>query len=146
MSEEPSVGHLTNHAARLFRRLADQRLAPLGLSSGHLPVLTALIANPVLSQKALIELAAIEQPTMAATLARMERDGIVVRRPDPADRRSWLFSLTPATSGKAGAVRAVIESMNIEAFAGLSDEDRQRSRSMLKQMIAALERAVELPD
>ena len=66
MQTKPSMGQLTNRAARLFRRLADRRLEPLGLSAGHLPVLTALMASDALSQKALTEQAGIEQPSMAA--------------------------------------------------------------------------------
>ncbi len=143
MPYEPSIGHLTNWAARLFRRLADRRLEPLGLSSGHLPVLMALIENGAMSQKALTEHAAIEQPTMAATLTRMERDLIVERRPDPHDKRSSLFSLTPATRDKIGALQAVVESMNVDALASLPQEDRQRFRQTLQMMISSLEHEVD---
>ena len=38
----------------------------------------------------------VEQPTMAALLARMERDGVVVRTPHPSDRRSSRFALSEA--------------------------------------------------
>lgn len=134
------MGYLMHWAARLFRRLADRRLEPLGLSSGHLPVLTALIANGAMSQKALTEHAAIEQPTMAATLARMERDGIIGRQPDLGDKRSSLFSLTPASRQKIGALHAAVEAMNDDALASLSKADRERFRHMLRTVIATLER------
>ena len=134
------MGYLMHWAARLFRRLADRRLEPLGLSSGHMPVLTALVANGAMSQKELTEHAAIEQPTMAATLGRMERDGIIGRQPDPRDKRSSLFSLTPATRQKAAALQAAVEGMNSDALAGLPEADRQRFRHMLKTVIATLER------
>ena len=134
------MGYLMHWAARLFRRLADRRLEPLGLSSGHLPVLTALIANEAMSQKALTEHAAIEQPTMAATLARMERDGIIGRQPDPSDKRSSLFSLTPASREKIGALHAAVQTMNADALASLPEADREKFRHMLKMVIATLER------
>lgn len=140
---DPSIGYLVHWAGRLLRRLADRRLEPLGLSSGHLPVLTALLARGALSQKALAEAAEIEQPTMAATLARMERDGIVQREPDPNDKRSSLYSLTPAMRKKVGAVRAVIESINVDALAALPKEDRAKFRPLLKAMIAGLERTLD---
>lgn len=142
MNNDPSVGHMMNRAARLLRRLADQRLEPLGLSSGHLPVLTALMENDSMSQKALTESADIEQPTMAATLARMERDGIIERRPDPHDKRSFRFSLAPAVRDKAGAIKAVIESMNVVALASLPREDQGKFPEMLRKMILILEKAV----
>ena len=59
---------------------------------------------------------------MAATLARMERDAIIERRPDPLDKRSALFSLTPATREKAGPLQAVIERMSADALAGIPEQ------------------------
>ena len=86
MSEiELSMGYMLNWGARLVRRLADRRMKTLGLSAGHLPVINSLAENEPMSQKALAAYASIEQPTMAATLARMERDGLVERQPDPQE-------------------------------------------------------------
>lgn len=140
MRDDVSVGHLLNRAARLMRNLADQRLEPLGLSSGQLPVLTALLANENMSQKALTEQAGIEQPTMAATLGRMERDAIIERRPDPNDKRSSLFSLTPETRGKAEAIKAAVETMNVDALAVLPDEECARLRQMLHCVSSTVEK------
>ena len=140
MANGPSLGELTNRAARLLRQFADRRLEPLGLSSGYLPVLTSLMAAEAMSQKDLTKHAVIEQPTMAATLGRMERDGIIERQPDPYDKRSFLFSLTPATRGKVVTIRETIESLNAEVLANLPDEDRAKAKSLLRSMISSLER------
>lgn len=140
MTNDVSAGHLINRAARLYRQLADQRLAPLGLSSGHLPVLTALMARPEMSQKDLVEHAGIEQPTMAATLNRMERDAIIERRPDPTDGRSSLFSLTVHTRAKATLITAVVAGMSSDTFAELDGEEASRLRSSLKTVIGTVER------
>lgn len=142
MSPEPSLGELVNRTARLLRRLADHRLAPLGLSSGHLPVLTALMPGEPLSQKALAERAGIEQPTMAATLGRMERDGVIARRPDPDDRRSARFALTPATIAQRTAIAAIVAGLSEDALAPLDEADRARLRQLLHTVIASVERAV----
>lgn len=137
---ELSIGYLMHWGARLLRRLADRRLKPLGLSSAHLPVINALIDNPALSQKALAEIAAIEQPTMAATLARMARDGIVERRPDPLDGRSALFSLSVATRKKIPAIRRAVEAVNAEALRGLPEDQRRQFRRQLETMIRAMDK------
>lgn len=140
---DASMGHLVNRAARLFRQLADRRLAPLGLSSGHLPVLTALMSAEALSQKELTEHAGIEQPTMAATLSRMERDKIIERRVDPNDRRSSLFSLAPSTRDKAETIKTVTASINGTSLAHLAADDRAKFRTLLLEVIDAMEQAVE---
>jgi DNA-binding MarR family transcriptional regulator len=140
--DELSMGYLMHWGARLLRRLIDRRLKPLGLSSAHLPVINALAREEPLSQKALAEIASIEQPTMAATLARMERDGLVARRPDPADRRSALFSLTTQSRRQLGAIRAAVEEVNREALRGLPPDERRPFRRQLQTLIEAMERRV----
>jgi MarR family transcriptional regulator, transcriptional regulator for hemolysin len=138
-----SPGYMTNWAARLFARAIDRKLRAIGISSGQLPVFFALGNGEALSQKALTRAAAIEQPTMAATLARMERDGLVARKPDPADKRSALISLTPTALEKLKGIREAIASVNAAAIADLDAKQREDYLVILRSIIAALD---ALPD
>lgn len=143
--DDRSIGEIVNRTARLFRRLADQRLGPFGASAGHLPVLAALAHGDALSQKALTEYAGIEQPTMAAMLARMERDGSIVRRPDPRDKRAALFALTSSALARAESIKGAVGGLNSDALAGISRQDQQRLRDMLSAVANSIEKALELP-
>ena len=134
-----SAGYMTNWAARLFARAMDRRLKAIGMSSGQMPVLFALGDGGALPQKRLAELAALEQPTMAATLARMERDGLVERKPNPRDGRSALFSLTPTAMDKAKTVREAVVSINGQALSGLSEEEQAAFMDMMRRIVAALD-------
>jgi len=134
-----SSGYMTNWAARLFARAIDLRLKPLGLSSGQMPVMFALARGEALSQRALAEFAAIEQPTMAATLARMERDGLIEKRPDENDRRSWLYCLSEAGRAKSIEVREAGQAVNAAALAGLSPAERDAFLTALGKVVANLE-------
>lgn len=138
---EQSSGYMTNWAARMFARAIDQKLKPLGLSSAYMPVIFALARGDALSQRSLTEAAAIEQPTMAATLKRMERDGLVAKRPDPDDRRSSFYSLTPKGLELTEAVRAAGHAVNDTAMEGLSDDERAAYLALLGKVVANLERA-----
>lgn len=130
-----SAGHLVSRAARHFAKEADRGLKPLGLSSGYIPVLFALAAEPVLSQKALVQRAAIEQPTMAATLVRMERDGLVERRADPIDARTSLFRLTPRAKSKLPRFFEVLDQGNARALAGLDKQQRNEFLNVLAKIL-----------
>ena len=145
LDRDRSAGYLVNWAARLFARAIDRRLKPLGVSSGQLPVFFALSGGRALTQRALVDFAAIEQPTMAATLTRMERDGLIVRRPNPDDRRGVLISLTPAAETKAAEVRAATEAVNAAALSGLDAAEQAAVRALLSRVIAGLE-ALDTPD
>jgi len=138
IERDKSAGYMTNWAARLFARAIDRRLKPLGLSPAHMPVMFALCDGAELSQKALAEAASIEQPTMAATLSRMERDGLVTRRPDPGDRRVMLFSLTDRARAKAEAVCAAAVEINRHALSALSPQERAAFLDMLARVAATL--------
>lgn len=135
---ETSAGYLTNWAARLFARAIERRLA--GGNSGPMPVFFALQDGGAMTQKALAQLAAVEQPTMANTLNRMERDGLVLRNPDPNDRRSALVSLTPLGLERARA--AFVSAMEVNGIAtdALKPEEREVFYEMMRRIIVALER------
>jgi MarR family transcriptional regulator, transcriptional regulator for hemolysin len=135
-----SAGYMTNWAARLFARAIDQRLKLIGVSSGQLPVFFALAGGKALTQKELARLASIEQPTMASTLARMERDGLIERRADPNDGRSSLVSLSAKARKKAEQVTQAITEVNAGALDGLTAAERTAYLDSLAKIIAALER------
>lgn len=139
MPDDRPLGEVLNRTARLLRRLADQRLAPFGLAAGYLPVLTALMRGDAMSQKALTEFAGIEQPTMAATLVRMERDGAIERQPDPGDKRSVLFALSAQTRARTREIEAAIQLLNSDALHGVSRPDRERLYDVLATIAASVE-------
>lgn len=139
LKRQESAGYMTNRAAKLFARAIDERLGVLGLSSGHMPVLLTLADGSERSQKDLAAAAAVEQPTMAATLARMQRDGLVTRRRDPDDGRASLFALTGQTRAKVPQVIAAAMEINEKALAPLSVDERRLYIDMLSRVIAALD-------
>jgi MarR family transcriptional regulator for hemolysin len=138
---ERSSGYMANWVARLFARAIDQRLAPMGLSPAYMPVFFALADGRAMSQTALARHAAVEQPTMAATLKRMERDGLIARSPDPDDRRSALVKLTPAAMRKLKDVQASGRAVNEIAMTGLSADERELFLTLLGRVAANLEKA-----
>lgn len=140
---DESAAYLTNWAGRLFARIVDQKVKPLGLFSGQIPVFTALARNGRMSQKALARAAAIEQPTMAATLARMERDGLIERTPDPEDGRSAYISLTAQAIERLRPIEAIVRDANLMAMSGLNKTERSKFLPMMRKVIASLEREAE---
>ncbi len=104
-----SAGFLVNHLARLLTQEIQARLSPLDLAVGAFPALLELWEEEGLTQKQLVERLDIEQATMANTLSRMERDGLIRRSRDEVDgriQRIWLTDRGRALEApaKAGAV------------------------------------------
>ena len=136
---DASVGYLVNHAARLFARQLDAGLGPLGLSTGPFPLLLHLWERDGLTQRDLVERLGYEQPTVAATLARMERDGLVERRPDPRDGRAQRIWLTERGRSLRAQAEAEAEAVNARALAGLSSEEARQFVEMTRRVIGALQ-------
>ena len=135
-------GHLVSLAARLFARLSEARLQPLGLGVGHLPVLVALQEGRAHTQRDLARFARIEQPSMAQMLARMERDGLVRRTPSTTDRRTSRVELTAAAETSLPSACAALLEGNREALGGFTDREAAQFVAMLLRIIENLDRMV----
>ena len=132
-------GHYFSRIARGLARIGDVRLRDLGFATAQLPVLTALKDGSRMSQTDLARWAKVEQPTMAQMLARMERDGIIRREPDPADRRSSFVSLTKQACARLPAGRAVLRQANSDMTQGLSARDVKILVGLLRRVLANVE-------
>ncbi len=94
MSTWPT-GRLLSMASRLVEHTWIERLAEAGLTHAGLIVLDLLQPGAV-SQRELAGRARVQEQTMSRTLERLEREGLIARSQDPADRRRTLVATTPA--------------------------------------------------
>jgi len=133
-----SLGYMTNLVGRLLVREIDEQLAPHGISAGHMPVFFALAEAQAMTQQDLAVSAQVEQPTMAATLARMERDGLIERHSNPNDGRSALVMLSAAGRAKLSDVHAAATAVNAKAAQHLSSEERATLVSLLRRVATTL--------
>lgn len=136
-------GYLVQRAARVAQRVADGMLQPAGIRAGQMPVLGALRDGTALTQAELAKRVAVEQPTMAQLLARMERDGLVQRRPDPKDGRRSLITLTPLARRRMPQAREILLRGGETALAGFTSEEAETLSRLLQKMIGNLEAALE---
>ncbi|HEY0218563.1 MAG TPA: MarR family transcriptional regulator [Afipia sp.] len=132
-------GHYFSRIARGLARVGDARLRDLGFATAQLPVLAALKDGAKMSQAELARWAKVEQPTMAQMLARMERDGIIRREPDPADRRGSFVSLSKKALARLPAGRAVLERGNAEMTQGLSENEVETLIGLLRRALTNVE-------
>jgi MarR family transcriptional regulator, transcriptional regulator for hemolysin len=132
---------LIGRASRGFARLYEPKLRELGFSLGQVPVLVLLKGRKALSQIELARGVRVEQPTMAQLLSRMERDGNIVRTPDPQDGRSKLISLTADAEKRMPAARKILFSGEDVALAGFSEAEKDTLVALLDRLSANLDRA-----
>lgn len=88
------VGQLLAVAAGAAQTLALARLEPLGLTARGWGVLSTLVESGPLTQIELATATGTDRTAMVYVLDDLEGRGLVERRRNPADRRSYLIHLT----------------------------------------------------
>ncbi|MEV0436744.1 MarR family transcriptional regulator [Nocardia sp. NPDC050413] len=139
MDRGDSLGYVINHLARLMEQALRDRIARHGVVPGQFAQLLALYEREGVSQQELCEKVRIDQSTMAHTLKRMERDGLVERTPDPADGRRALIHLTDRSRRLRPALEAAAREVNTLATAEFSDAQREELLRLAAQAIGNLE-------
>lgn len=145
-SRQTSPGYLINHLARLFAGALQDGIRPLGLSTGVFPIMVHLWDQDGLTQKELVARVEIEQATMANTLARMDRDGLIERRHDPQDgrvRRTWLTKHGQSLQEPA---LALAMTRNRSVLAGLNDHEQQHLVALISKAIQSFEATRQASD
>lgn len=115
--------------------------APHRITVGEFDVLAALRrggAGATLTPTALARVAMVSPSGMTNRLDRLEAAGLIVRGPDPDDRRGSLVELTP--SGRELADRAVKDLVDAETemFRVLGRNDRRHFDRMLDRLLGHL--------
>ncbi len=136
---EAAAAYWVNRSSRAILKLHEARLKPLGLQLAHLPVLISLEEQGALSIGELARIARVEAPSMVQLLARMERDGLVQREENPADKRSARISLTRKARAKIPAAKAALNQGEKDATAPLSARERETLIELLRKVAIALE-------
>src|SRR5947208_7207200 len=99
-----SLGYQIALLNRLYDRRLQEALEKQGVAPGQFATLVMLFEQDGLTQAELCRRINVEQPTMANTLDRMERDNLIKRQPDPKDRRRATVHLTELAHEMRAAV------------------------------------------
>ena len=135
-----SPGHVVNYLARLFAGALYRRIGQHGVNTGQFPVLLMLWEEDGVTQASLVEKLAVEQPTMAGTLQRMERAGLIKRVADPDDRRQAHIHLTRKGRALEDALVAGAKETNAIALGGVTAAEATVFVKLARRMIENLER------
>jgi DNA-binding MarR family transcriptional regulator len=113
----------------------DAELADVGLTAGEVNALAALGAG-ARTARALAVATGQAPSTLTGILDRLERRGLVERRPNPSDRRSLLIE--PTAAGSAVVVRVERAAAAVERRIADHAPDAD-----VEALLAALDRALD---
>lgn len=146
MRRRATFAGLVTLTGRLFARALHDRLVPHGVAPGQLAVLQRLWEGEGLTQAELARTVQVEQPTMARTLDRMARDGLIQRVPSKEDRRAFNVRLTVRGRGLRRAVASEATRLDALALSALGKKDREKLTRLLDEVARNLGKAVSGED
>lgn len=129
-----SLGYQLGLLNRNYDKRLQDALAPLGVAPGQFPALVMLFQKDGLTQAELCRRIGVEQPTMANTLARMERDGLIRREADSADKRRSFIYLTPKSKAAQDAIMTEARKVAGQAVIGFSAAEQDTVFALLSRL------------
>ena len=128
------AAHLRTAIVRTARRLRQEAAAETsGLTPTSVAALATIERHGPLTPSEIAEIERVKRPTITRTLGCLEREGLIDRAPDPADRRSALVSVN-------GAGRERLRQLRGRKNAYLA----RRMRDLSTEEVETLERAAEI--
>ncbi|MEM7319521.1 MAG: MarR family winged helix-turn-helix transcriptional regulator [Pseudomonadota bacterium] len=124
--------------ARLFAKGLQDRIAPLGIVIGQFPILLELWQKDGVSQRDLLKNLDIEQATLANTLNRMERDGLIIRKRNPSDARVQQIWLTAKARDIQVRAYQAANDQNQAALKALSEAERTQLMIIMRKVISQM--------
>ncbi|GGS88242.1 putative transcriptional regulator, MarR family protein [Planobispora rosea] len=100
-------------------------LAEYGISMWGYTVLGALDEGSVRTQAALAEVIGADKTRIISTLDRLQTAGLIIREPDPRDRRARILAITDEGREVRRSVRAEIQANEERLLARLPEADRR---------------------
>ena len=122
---------------RLTRRAVALELPVLaahGLTMWEYVVLSGLVDGPAQTQARLAEAVGRDKTLIIPILDALEARGLLVRSPDPADRRNKVVALTAPGSALRAAVARAIGAAEEEVLGPLDAAERRMFRELLGRL------------
>ncbi|WP_428155977.1 MarR family winged helix-turn-helix transcriptional regulator [Brevundimonas sp.] len=135
------LGRLNEASQLVIRERQTPLFARYGLQHGEFDVLATLRHSRErggLTPTALFEAAMMSSGGMTARIDRLEKSGLVERRPHPSDRRATLVRLTDKGFDLIDSIMPSHQDTAREALAGLSPDEQKTLNALLARLIAGL--------
>ena len=126
---------LINRLSVPANRLVLERLDPAGPQRVHYALLASLAEFGAHSQAELARRIGVDRSDMVALVNELEQQGLVVRSPDPEDRRRNAVTLTAAGRRVMASMQRQVEKAQEELLEPLDAEERRTLVTLLQRLV-----------
>ncbi|GIJ29947.1 hypothetical protein Vqi01_51090 [Micromonospora qiuiae] len=140
------LGWMLGVVFRAYIRAAEHAVGELPGGPRGYHVLTAADREPPRNQGAIAEELGIDRTVLTYLIDDLEQAGLVLRRPDPADRRSRLVTLTDAGRDAARHRREALRRVESRLLEALTPDEGATLRALLQRVACAAQALDPLTD
>jgi DNA-binding MarR family transcriptional regulator len=119
------------------------RRAKFGLPQGTVWLLVRLAKSEPIRLSELADALGVDNSTLTPQAQRLERDGLIARKPDPRDKRAALLHVTRRGRAALARLHKTRAEMFDEILAGWSDRDRAQAARALTRLAEQLDTWIE---
>ncbi|MGH3192516.1 MAG: MarR family winged helix-turn-helix transcriptional regulator [Streptosporangiaceae bacterium] len=130
MEQFRAIAHVTHNRT-------NARMSAAGLSLARFRVLSALESAGRMRMNELSAALGVVPRTVTTIVDALEKDGMLARLPDPADRRATLLEITGEGLSQLRRFRAMHDSAAAELFDVLTSTERHQLARLLRRLQAA---------
>jgi MarR family transcriptional regulator for hemolysin len=133
-------GSVLSQAARAWRRSANRRLQPYGLTEATwLPLIRLARASAPMRQKDLAASLGLDGSSVVRILDALESSGLVERRAEAGDRRAKAILLTEQGQAIVAQVERVAQEVRNDALQGMSESEVRLAYALLERICERLD-------
>ncbi|QRG70648.1 MarR family transcriptional regulator [Brevibacillus choshinensis] len=127
------------HVMKLHRHNLDLLIQKYDVHPGQPPLLLRLYRHGGLMQRELASSMNVKPATLTVMINRMEKSGLVIRKPDPNDQRVSRVYLTDKGKEATLAVKDALELLETRCFQQFTKEETTVLRDMLGRLHTNME-------
>ena len=130
-----SIGYIINRTAKGYVKALDSQLREkVGVTVGQWKVLVMLVDQNGLTQKEIADRLGLEGATLIPIIDKMEKDKLVVRKVDPADRRNNMIYRTELADALWDKMIQCALNIKEISLKGVSDENVKIMKGVLENI------------
>ena len=130
-----SIGLMLKTSTKTWEKSADIELRNrFGLAGGKWKIIVVLSLEQGITQKHLADMTFVEAPTLVPIIDKMEKEGYLMRQPDPNDRRNNLIFMTEKSEKMVEPIIDCIMDIRKVALNKISKKDIEITKKVLQQI------------
>lgn len=138
-THQHTLSYMIAQVGRAHRARAQMALATVGLHVGQEMILLSLWQQDGLTASQLVEQLCTQPATVTKMLNRMEKSGVIERRPDPADGRARRIYLTAHGHALQAQTAAQLAALEQQTQAALSTVEQAELYRLLGKVLSVLQ-------